>query len=184
MKKCAINMTVIIAAWIIVSGFYLTWTQDTSKGAVTGFEIQRKAQGGTYATVGKVGDVRVYQDTDPALKQDSTYCYQLRALSGTATSAWSTEVCGVYAGVRLFLGSGQTVLISRRATSGASTISILVNANQVMAENQPIPPVNALTVNMRPGIQLLTSRRATSGASTVSLLVNSNEIVTVNGVKQ
>ena len=179
-------LAMILGVWLIGSGFYLTWTQDTSKGPVTSFDIQRKVQGGTYAIIASklAGNVRVYQDTDPNLKQDTIYCYQARALSDTASSAWSTEACQVYAGVRIFIGSGQTVLVSRRATSGASTVSILVNANQIMAENQPNPPANALTVNLRSGLQLLTSRRATSGASTVSLLVNQNEVVTVNGVKQ
>src|SRR5262245_4947010 len=169
----------LVVTWLLSSGFYITWTHPGSSG---GFEVQRKTQGGTYASAGKVGDVRVYQDTS-ALQQGTTYCYQVRA-SGTIPSSWSTEACQVYAGVRITIPAGQTVLISRRATTGASTVSILVNANQVMAENQPTPPANALTVNMRPGLTLLTSWRATSGATTVSLLVNQNEVVSVNGVKQ
>jgi hypothetical protein len=177
-----------IAALLVASpasAFYLTWTQDTSKSPVSGFEIQRKVQGKTYVTIGKVGDVRGYQDTDPALNPDTTYCYQVRALSGTTLSSpWSTETCAIYAGVRIFVAAGQTVLVSRRATTGASTVSILVNANQMVSENQPIPDPKAVTINYRPGIQLLVSRRATSGASTISLLVNQNEVVTVNGVKQ
>ena len=174
----------LVLVWIFSSGFFLTWTQDTSEVAVGGFEIQRKTQGGTYAMLAKVSDVRVYQDTDPNLKQDTTYCYQLRALSTTGSSAWSTEACSVYAGVRIYVDSTKTVLLSRRATSGASTISMLVNANQVVAENNPVIDPKVLTINYRPGIQVLVSRRATSGASTISLLVNQNEVVTVNGVKQ
>ena len=174
-----------LVVWFLASGFYVTWQQDTSKGPISEFEISRKPQGGTMAVITKVpGDARVYADEDPTMKPGNTYCYQVRSFNAGAPSTPSAEQCAVHAGVRIFIDSGQKVLISRRATTTSTLVSILVNADQVVAENMPTPPAKEVTVNLRPGIKLIVSRRATTGASTISVLVNQDEVVTVNGVKQ
>lgn len=168
------------AIWFLSSGFFLSWTQDTTI-PVTGFEIERKVQGGTGAVIAKVaGDLRTYQDTG-ALTPDQTYCYQVRAIGKDGASPLSTEQCAPYAGVRIYIDSGQQVLVSRRATDTSSIVAILVNANQNVVENQ-VPVPGAITINSRS--TLTVSKRATLGASTISVLVNANEIVTVNGVKK
>ena len=41
------------AIWFLSSGFFLSWTQDTTI-PVTGFEIERKVQGGTGAVIAKI----------------------------------------------------------------------------------------------------------------------------------
>lgn len=177
------RLAAILVIWFLSSGFYLSWNQDTTI-PVTNFEIERKVKNGTGAVIAKIaGTARTYQDTT-ALTPDQTYCYQIRSIGKDGSSPLSSEICAIYAGVRIYVDSGQTVLVSRRATSGSSVVALLVNANQNVVENQPGPIAGAVLVNMRPGITLTTSKRATSGASTISILVNANETVTVNGVKK
>ena len=177
-----IKTLILLFVWLSTSGFFLEWVQNQTP--VTSFEIGRKPQVGTYAVIAQpAGTVRTYQDTDTALKGGSTYCYQVTGFNNTTKYAPSSEVCMMFAGVRVYPKQGQTVLISRRDNDGASTISLLVNANENVVQGS-VPKAGSLVVNTRPRISVLVSKRAGSGASTISFLVNKSEVVTVYGVKQ
>lgn len=174
------RLAAIFVVWFLSSGFYLSWDQDTTV-PVTGFEIERKVKGGTGVVIAKLAaTARTYQDT-AKLVEDQTYCYQVRSINDAGASPLSSEICALYAGVRIYVDSGQTVLVSRRATSASSVVAVLVNANQKVVENQ-VPAAGAVTVNSY--YTLTVSKRAASGASTMSVLVNADDLVTVNGVKQ
>ena len=96
MKK----LLLLLFVWLSTSGFFLEWVQNQTP--VTSFEIGRKPQGGTYTVIAKpTGTDRTYADKDTTLKAGSTYCYQVTGFNNTTKYAPSSEVCMLFAGVRI-----------------------------------------------------------------------------------
>ena len=77
------------------SGIYLTWTASPQDpGCVTGYEIARATSaGGVFSTVATIGKgVLKYNDT--TVETGITYYYKVRALAGTDSSAYTSEMSG------------------------------------------------------------------------------------------
>ncbi len=67
----------------------LYWTNKATNA--TGFKIERKTEGGSFAQIGAVNQ-SIISYADKGLKSDTVYCYRVRAYNAAGDSAYSGEV--------------------------------------------------------------------------------------------
>lgn len=68
----------------------LVW--DDNSDNESGFEIERRAAGGNFATIASVGvNAVTYSDRTPPLIPSTTYTYRVRAVNAEGTSAYSNQ---------------------------------------------------------------------------------------------
>lgn len=160
--------------------FLITWEHSGTAADVDKFNIQRRLQSGstwtTMATVG--GAIRAAVDTTPAA--NTAYCYRVNAENAAGPSTFTPEVCKINAAISLHIKAGQTVAISRRATTGSSIIAVLMNKDEVVKHND-FNDATSIAVNYPAAKTLDISRRATNGSAVIAVLVNADDAVAVNG---
>ena len=110
---------VALADRVEAASLRLSWSDNSSNES--GFKIERRAAGGSYAQLATVG-ANVTSYADSGLTSGRTYCYTVRAFNSAGTSAPTKEDCATTA--------------STSSTPGGSSALLLFSDNRVFVSQQ------------------------------------------------
>lgn len=75
---------------IDINSAFLSWKDNSSNE--TGFVLERKLQGGSYATIATLDEAQRTSYEDTGLSANKTYVYRVKAYNSTGSSAYSNEL--------------------------------------------------------------------------------------------
>ncbi len=143
--------TIIVIATVLAAGVALAdrveaaslrlgWSDNSSNES--GFKIERRAAGGSYAQLTTVG-ANVTSYTDSGLTSGRTYCYIVRAFNSAGTSVPTKEACATTASTSTSSSTSSSTTTTTStgttgstSTSGGSSALTLFSDNRVFVSQQ------------------------------------------------
>jgi len=131
---------VALADRVEAASLRLSWSDNSSNES--GFKIERRAAGGSYAQLATVG-ANVTSYTDSGLTSSRTYCYTVRAFNSAGTSAPTKEDCATTASTSTSSSTTSSTSTTTSTTTGGSTSTsggssalLLFSDNRVFVSQQ------------------------------------------------